>query len=80
MFSLLPETEFVLVRSKNFQFVGEASEEKIRREAFRLEQFREVVRRAFPELNVGRARAPPTVLLFKDSEVLRRLSRSVKTV
>ena len=59
---------FVIVRSKNFQFVGEASEEKIRQEAFRLEQFREAVRRAFPGLNLDAPAAPPTVLLFKDSE------------
>ena len=58
---------FFIVRSKNFQFVGEAGEEKIRQEAFRLEQFREAVRRAFPGLNLDAPAAPPTVLLFKDS-------------
>ena len=65
---IFAEDGFVIVRSKNFQFVGEASAEKIRRQVFRLEQFREAVRRAFPGLNVDAPAAPPTVLLFKDSE------------
>ena len=58
--------EFVIVRSKNFNFVSEAGEETIRRQALRLEQFREVFRRAFPGLRTD-APAPPTVLIFKDS-------------
>jgi len=58
--------EFIIVRSKNFNFVSEAGEETIRRQALRLEQFREVFRRAFPGLQTD-APAPPTVLIFKDS-------------
>lgn len=58
---------FVSVRSKNFRFVGEAGEESLRREALRLEQFREALRRAFPDLKVD-APLSPTVLVFKDAE------------
>lgn len=58
---------FVVVRTKSFHLVGAASEERIREEAFRLERFREAVRRAFPRINVD-APAVPTVLIFKDAE------------
>ena len=61
------KSEFTAVRSKNFHFVGEAGEAEIRREAVRLEQFREMFRRAFPEINVDAPAAPPTILVFKDS-------------
>lgn len=59
--------EFVAVRSKNFQFIGEVGEEKLRREALRLEQFRESFGRAFPKL-VGDDSAPLTILIFKNAE------------
>ncbi len=59
--------EFVIVRSKHFEFVGEVGEEKIRRKAFELETFREVFHRAFPEIIVD-APVSPTILIFKDAE------------
>lgn len=59
--------EFFVVRSENFHFVGEIGEEKLRREAVRLEQFRESFKRAFP-LMVGESTAPLTVLIFKDAQ------------
>jgi len=58
---------FVIVRSKNFRFIGEISEDRIRREASKLEQFRESFRRAFPAI-VGESSAPLTILIFKDAE------------
>lgn len=60
--------EFVVVRSKNFRFIGEASEEKIRREALKLEQFRESFRRAFPAIVGGEETAALTILIFKDAQ------------
>lgn len=59
--------EFVAVRSKNFQFVGEVGEERLRREALRLEQFKDSFGRAFPQF-VGEDFAPLTIVIFKDAE------------
>lgn len=59
--------EFVAVRSKNFHFIGEVGEEKLRREASKLEQFRESFHRAFPKI-VGESSAPLTILIFKNAE------------
>ncbi len=64
---LFAQNRFFIVRSKNFQFVGEVSEEKIRQEILKLEQFREAFRRAFPAANVE-SPSVPTVLIFKDSD------------
>ena len=64
---LFARNGFVIVRSKNFQFVGEAGGEKIRQEALKLEQFRAAFQRAFPAVNVA-SPSVPTVLIFKDSE------------
>lgn len=65
--SLFAADEFVAVRSKNFYFIGEVGEEKLRREALRLEQFRESFGRAFPKL-VGEDSAPLTIIIFKNAE------------
>lgn len=64
---LFAQNRFVIVRSKNFLFAGEAGEEKIRQEILKLEQFREAFRRAFPAVNIE-SPSVPTVLIFKDSE------------
>ncbi|MET0647039.1 MAG: tetratricopeptide repeat protein [Pyrinomonadaceae bacterium] len=53
------------VRSQNFLLVGNASEKEIRQVATRLEQFRDVFRRLFPNLKFN-APVPTTVVVFKN--------------
>jgi tetratricopeptide (TPR) repeat protein len=52
------------VRSQNFFLVGNASEKDIRRVATRLEQFRDVFTRLFPNIKFNSPR-PTTVVVFK---------------
>ncbi|HEX8852793.1 MAG TPA: tetratricopeptide repeat protein [Pyrinomonadaceae bacterium] len=52
------------VRSQNFFLVGNAPEKDIRRVAARLEQFREVFTRLFPNIKFNSPR-PTTVIVFK---------------
>lgn len=53
------------VRSKNFFLVGDASEKNIRKVAVKLEQFREVFSRLFPQTNLN-SPVPIRVIVFKD--------------
>jgi tetratricopeptide (TPR) repeat protein len=58
--------EWLSVRSKNFNLIGNASEKDIRATAARLEQFREVFRRIFDKVNFN-SPVPTTVIVFKDA-------------
>lgn len=55
---------WVSVRSKNFFMVGNATEKEIRKVALKLEQFRAVFVRVFPNLNFNTP-VPTTVIVFK---------------
>ena len=52
------------VRSKNFSLVGNASEKEIKQVATRMEQFRDVFARLFPNLPLA-SPVPTTVVVFK---------------
>jgi tetratricopeptide (TPR) repeat protein len=58
--------EWLSVRSKNFNLIGNASEKDIQAVASRLEQFREVFRRIFDKVNFN-SPVPTTVIVFKDA-------------
>jgi tetratricopeptide (TPR) repeat protein len=58
--------EWLAVRSKNFNLIGNASEKDIRAVAARLEQFREVFRQIFDKVNFN-SPVPTTVVVFKDA-------------
>ena len=58
------------VRSKNFFLVGNASEKETRQVGVRLEQFREVFSRLFPQMNFN-APVPTTVIVFKSDSSYR---------
>ncbi|HEX8369978.1 MAG TPA: tetratricopeptide repeat protein [Pyrinomonadaceae bacterium] len=58
--------EWLAVRSKNFNLIGNASEKDIRSVAARLEQFREVFRQIFDKVNFN-SPVPTTVIVFKDA-------------
>jgi len=55
---------WISVRSKNFSLVGNASEKDIRQVAVRLEQFRDVFARLFPDMSFT-SPVPTTVIVFK---------------
>jgi tetratricopeptide (TPR) repeat protein len=57
--------EWISVRSKNFFLVGNANEKEIKQVANRLEQFREVFRHLFREVNFD-SPVPTTVVVFKN--------------
>lgn len=56
--------EWVQVRSKNFFLIGNASEKDIRKVGTRLEQFREMFRLLFRDVNLT-ASIPTNVVVFK---------------
>lgn len=56
--------EWLQVRSKNFNLIGNASEKDIRRTAARLEQFREVLSKVLNRANFA-SPIPTTVIVFK---------------
>ena len=62
--------EWVKVRSKNFQLVGDASEKDIRGAATKLEQFREMFRQSFTDVNFN-SPVPVNVVVFESDESLR---------
>jgi tetratricopeptide (TPR) repeat protein len=64
------KNEWIKVRSKNFQLVGNASEKDIRGAAARLEQFREGFRRLFADVNFS-SPVPVNVVVFESDESLR---------
>jgi hypothetical protein len=55
---------WVMVRSQNFQLIGNAGEKEIRRVATKLEQFRDVFIRLFPGAKFETP-VPTTVIVFK---------------
>jgi tetratricopeptide (TPR) repeat protein len=55
---------WTVVRSKNFTLVGNASEKEIKQVATRMEQFRDVFARLFPNLPLA-SPVPTTVVVFK---------------
>jgi tetratricopeptide (TPR) repeat protein len=55
---------WVSVRTKNFLMLGNASEKDIRKVALKLEQFREVFTRLFPQMKFNTP-VPTTVIVFK---------------
>ncbi len=62
--------EWIKVRSKNFHLVGDASEKDIRAAAARLEQFREIFRQLFTDVNFN-SLVPVNVVVFKSDKFLR---------
>jgi len=58
--------EWLRVRSKNFNLLGNASEKDIRKVATKLEQFRETFRQLFNQNNLNSA-TPTNVVVFKNS-------------
>ncbi|MDQ3748542.1 MAG: DUF1570 domain-containing protein, partial [Acidobacteriota bacterium] len=62
--------EWVKIRSKNFQLVGNAAEKDIRRVAARLEQFRETFRQIFTKVNFS-SPVPTNVIVFKNDRSFR---------
>ena len=50
---------WISVRSRNFQLIGNAGEKEIRQVANRLEQFREVFTRLFPKAKFTAPGLPP---------------------
>jgi tetratricopeptide (TPR) repeat protein len=57
---------WIMVRSPNFNLVGNASEKDVRQVATRLEQFRDVFTRLFPKAQFN-SPVPTTVLVFKST-------------
>ncbi len=62
--SVSAKDEWLQVRSKNFNLVGNASEKDIRKVATKLEQFRETFRQLFTQTNLD-ASIPTNVIVFK---------------
>lgn len=59
--------EWMKVRSQNFTLIGNASEKEIHRVATKLEQFREVFRTLFPNMNFS-SPVRTTVIVFKNDK------------
>ncbi len=64
--SVSAKDEWLRVRSKNFNLLGNASEKDIRKVATKLEQFRETFRQLFNLSNLSSA-TPTNVVVFKNS-------------
>ena len=58
---------WISVRSRNFQLIGNAGEKDVRQVATRLEQFREVFTRLFPKAKFT-SPVPTTVVVFKSDK------------
>ena len=69
---------WVSMRSKNFFLVGNASEKEMRQVGTRLEQFREVFSRLFPQANVN-SPVPTTVIVFKSDNSYRPFKPNANT-
>ncbi|MFZ0063965.1 MAG: tetratricopeptide repeat protein [Pyrinomonadaceae bacterium] len=73
LFTIAPAREvsakdnWISVRSRNFQLIGNAGEKEVRQVANRLEQFREVFTRLFPKAKFI-APVPTTVVVFKNDK------------
>lgn len=62
--AVLAKDNWISVRSKNFFLIGNASEKEIRQVGLRLEQFRFVFTRLFPNIRFNTP-VPTTVIVFK---------------
>ena len=61
---VLAKDNWISIRSKNFFLVGNAGEKEVRQVARKLEQFREVFMRVFPNIRFNTP-VPTTVVVFK---------------
>jgi tetratricopeptide (TPR) repeat protein len=68
--SVSAKDEWLRVRSKNFNLVGNASEKDIRKVATKLEQFRETFRQVFTQSNVN-SPIPTNVVVFKSKSAYK---------
>ncbi len=68
--SISAKDEWLRVRSKNFNLVGNASEKDIRKVATRLEQFRETFRQVFNQANLNSS-IPTNVVVFKSKSAYK---------
>jgi len=64
------KNEWTKARSKNFQLIGDASDKEIRGVATKLEQFREMFRQFFTDVNFNSS-VPVNVVVFESDESLR---------
>jgi tetratricopeptide (TPR) repeat protein len=69
---------WVSVRTKNFFMVGNASEKEIRSVALKLEQFRAVFIRLFPQIKFNTP-VPTTVMVFKSHDSYRPFAPGANT-
>ncbi|HZN07946.1 MAG TPA: tetratricopeptide repeat protein, partial [Pyrinomonadaceae bacterium] len=69
---------WVSVRTKNFFMIGNANEKEIRKVALRLEQFREVFTRLFPNMKFNTP-VPTTVIVFKSDSSYAPFKPSANT-
>jgi tetratricopeptide (TPR) repeat protein len=75
VFAFLPASaaakdEWLQVRSKNFNLIGNASDKDIRKVATKLEQFRETFRQLFTKTNLS-SPIPTNVVVFKSSSAYK---------
>ncbi|MGI8638921.1 MAG: tetratricopeptide repeat protein [Pyrinomonadaceae bacterium] len=68
--SVSAKDQWLQVRSKNFNLVGNASEKDIRKVATKLEQFRETFRLLFSQTNLNSA-IPTNVIVFKSGNAYK---------
>lgn len=68
--SVFAKDEWIMVQSKNFKLMGNASERDIRKVATKLEQFREVFSRVFAGVNFSSA-IPTNVIVFKSDSAYK---------
>ena len=61
-----PKDEWIHIRSKNFNLIGNASEKDIRKAAKKLEQFREAFRLLFSKTRISSS-IPTNVIVFKSA-------------
>ena len=76
--TVLAKDTWVSVRTKNFFMMGNASEKDIRRVGLKLEQFREVFTRLFPNMKFNTP-VPTTVVVFKSDSSYRPFKPSANT-
>lgn len=65
--AVIAKDSWVSVRTKNFLLVGNAREKDIRQSGLKLEQFREVFTRLFPQIKFNTP-VPTTVVVFKSDD------------
>lgn len=68
--SVAAKEEWLQVRSKNFNLIGNASEKDVRKVATKLEQFRETFRQIFNQANLS-SPIPTNVVVFKNSSAYK---------